>query len=130
MTRRPNDWKETVSCEIQCGITAGVQKLHTGTIHKKSSDPAEVIPDADVIILCMPVHQYREALKRIGPFIDRTKKDVFVGTIYGQAGFNWMVHEMETENNLTNVVAYAIGLIPWICRTLEYGSRVANYGKQ
>jgi hypothetical protein len=30
-----------------------------------------------------------------------------------------MVHEMEKENNLTNVVAFAVGLIPWICRTLE-----------
>ena len=71
--------------------------LHTfhGDINKCSSDFADVIPDADVIFLCMPVHQYRNALKKLAPFINRTKKEVFIGTIYGQAGFNWMVHEIE-----------------------------------
>jgi hypothetical protein len=39
-----------------------------------------------------------------------------------------MVHEMERDFKLTNVVAWAVGLIPWICRTLDYGSRCANYG--
>lgn len=128
MTRRPESWSETVTCELQCGVTANVMKHHEGKIHKKSSDPAEVIPDADVIVLCMPVHQYRAALMRLGPHINRSKTEVFVGTIYGQAGFNWMVHEMERENKLTNVVAFAVGLIPWICRAIEYGSKVANYG--
>lgn len=82
----------------------------------------------DVIVLCMPVHQYRNALTNLAPYINRSKKDVFVGTVYGQAGFNWMVHEMERANNLTNVVAFAIGLIPWICRTVKYGELGANYG--
>jgi hypothetical protein len=29
---------------------------------------------------------------------------------------------------LTNVVTFAIGSIPWICRTQKYGESVANYG--
>jgi len=129
MSRRPNDWnKERVVCEVQCGLTESITKLHEGKIDKISSDPADVIPDADVIVLCMPVHSYRESLTRIAPHINRNKREVFVGTIYGQAGFNWMVHEMEREYKLTNIVAWAVGLIPWICRTLEYGSRCANYG--
>ena len=40
------------------------------------------------------------------------KKDVFVGTVYGQAGFNWMVHEIEQNvywqkkpNAITNSVS-------------------------
>ena len=39
-----------------------------------------------------------------------------------------MVHEMERNHNLSNIVAYAIGLIPWICRTQKYGSLGVNYG--
>jgi len=66
------------------------QEFH-GDINKLSDDYKDVIPDADVIFLCMPVHQYRNALKKLAPFINRSKKEVFVGTIYGQAGFNWMV---------------------------------------
>lgn len=129
LTRRPESWSDSVvTCELQCGVTANVTKHHEGKIHKKSSDPADVIPDADVIILCMPVHQYRAALTRLAPYIQRSKEEVFVGAIYGQAGVNWMVHEMERENNLTNIVAFSIGLIPWVCRTIEYGSKAANYG--
>lgn len=67
------------------------KKEFHGDINALSDDYKDVIPDADVIFLCMPVHQYRNALKKLAPFINRSKKEVFVGTIYGQAGFNWMV---------------------------------------
>ena len=66
---------------------AEVLQTVKGGLNVISSDPAEVIPDADVIVLCMPVHQYRGALNRLAPYINRTKKEVFVGTVYGQAGF-------------------------------------------
>jgi len=87
-----------------------------------------VLSRQDVIVLCMPVHQYRNALTRLAPHINRVKKNVYVGTVYGQAGFNWMVHEVERSNHLTNIVAFAVGLIPWICRTIRYGELGANYG--
>jgi hypothetical protein len=127
LTRRPKDWHNVVYCEITDGHTGEVTHMHAGNLHRKSSDPADVIPTADIIILCMPVHQYRPALDRLAPFIN-TDKEVFVGTVYGQAGFNWMVHAMEREHSLSNIVTFACGSIPWICRTLEYGKTVANYG--
>ena len=127
MTRRPNDWDDTVTCEVQ-NMSGEVLKSYHGKIQKKSSDPADVIPDADIIVLCMPVHQYRDALFRLAPYIDKSKKEVFVGTIFGQAGFNWMVHEMEKEFGLSNTVAFAVGLIPWICRAEVYGEYGINYG--
>lgn len=127
MSLRPDDWSRTVMCEVQ---NMKHEVLHTfhGDINKLSSDFADVIPDADIIFLCMPVHQYRNALKKMAPYINRSKKEVFIGTIYGQAGFNWMVHEIERKHKLTNTVAFSIGLIPWICRAEEYGSYGINYG--
>jgi len=127
-TRRPDDWEDTITCEVRNGETGVLLKTFRGTINKISSDPADVIPEADIVILCLPVHTYRPSLAKIGPYISREKKEVFVGTVYGQAGFNWMVHEMEQENKLTNTVAFAVGLIPWICRTAKYGSLAYNYG--
>ena len=53
---------------------------------------------------------------------------MFVGTVYSQAGFNWMVHEVEKVYRLENVCAFAMGLMPWICRTVEYGRLGASYG--
>jgi prephenate dehydrogenase len=80
LTRRPDDWQTTVYCQITDGMTGEITHTHAGCLDKKSTDPAEVIPDADIIILCMPVHQYRPALDRLAPFINR-KKEVFVGTV-------------------------------------------------
>jgi prephenate dehydrogenase len=85
LSRRPADWNtERVVCEVQCGLTGNTTKIHEGKITKISDDPAVVVPDADVIVLCMPVHSYRESLTRLAPYINRGKKEVFVGTIYGQ----------------------------------------------
>jgi hypothetical protein len=134
MTRRPSSWKKLISVELHSSedgndeADADLLPTCVGAINKCSSDPADVIPEADVIILCMPVHKYRDALNRLAPHINTKKKEVFVGTIYGQAGFNWMVHEIERKYGLKNIVAFAVGLIPWICRTLEYGSKGVNYG--
>lgn len=127
LTRRPEEWSNKLTCEIT-DMDNNVSKVVEGQLSKISKHPEDVIPEATVIIFCMPVHTQREVLQRIGPYINRSKAHVFVGTIYGQAGFNWMVHEMEKEQHLSNVTCFAIGLIPWICRTLDYGSRVANYG--
>ena len=124
LTRRPDEWHRTIECQV---TTDG--SVHRGTLDKKSSDPSVVIPDADCIVLCMPVHQYRPALNRLAPFINRHKSQVFVGTIYGQAGFNWMVHtDVEKQFGLQNIVTFAVGQIPFICRTKCYGSLVTNYG--
>lgn len=126
LTRRPESWNKTVSVELH----TSQDKVDTikGCLNKISSDPAVVIPDANAVILCMPVHQYRDALHRLAPFLDQEKEEVFVGTIYGQAGFNWMVHEIEQKFDLHHITAFAVGLIPWICRTIQYGSFGVNYG--
>jgi Ketopantoate reductase PanE/ApbA len=80
LTRRPRDWNSVVYSEITDGVTGKITATHAGCLDKASSDPADVIPDADIIVLCLPVHQYRPALARIAPFINR-HKEVFVGTV-------------------------------------------------
>lgn len=106
LTRRPNAWREMVTCEVTDGSTGEVMEIHSGRLQKASDKPEDVVPDADVIIMCMPVHQYRPALDRLAPFLNQSK-DVFVGTIFGQAGFNWMVHDMQREHGFKNIVCFA-----------------------
>lgn len=50
-----------------------VTKTFVGKCQKISKNPLDVIPKADAIILCMPVHQYRDALDRIAPYINTDK---------------------------------------------------------
>ena len=72
LTRRPNEWQDEVVCDIVT-IEHEITDTFRGQINKKSSDPSEVIPEADAIILCMPVHQYRHALDRIAPHLNKEK---------------------------------------------------------
>ena len=126
LTRKPQSWKNDIKLDYR-QPSGGHVCTFNGRIDTVSSDPSEVIPDADVIILCMPVHAYRQALHSIASHIDKNKK-VFIGTVFGQAGFNWMTKEMADEFDLDNITTFAIGLIPWICRTQKYGSAGIVYG--
>lgn len=126
LTRRPSDWHEDIELQLQ-SIDEELEKTWKGRISKASSEPADVIPQSDFVVLCMPVHTYRPSLHALGPHL-RRDKEVFVGTIYGQAGFNWMVDEMTAKFELENITTFAVGLIPWICRIVEYGRVGVTYG--
>jgi len=79
------------------------------------------------VIICAPVSKYRLLLHNIASSIKKEQK-IYIGTVYGQGGFNWMVKEIIDKFNLMNVVTFAIGLIPWICRIREYGKVGITYG--
>lgn len=125
-TSQPEKWSNKI--ELEWRDPAGkVLNTYEGYLEKISNDPKELIPTADYIVFCMPVHKYRHCLHQIAPFISRDKK-VFIGTIYGQGGWNWMVDEIKSQHNLTNIITFAFGLIPWICRINEYGHKGITYG--
>lgn len=126
ITSNPSLWGEKVTTEWQ-EANGEVRQVFEGSLNLASSDPKEVIPASDVIIFCMPVHKYNEALQLIAPFINPNRA-VLVGTVYGQGGFNWMVSNVKSKFNLTKLECFAIGLIPWICRIKEYGKVGITYG--
>ncbi len=126
LTRKPKEWSQKVDVQLHT-IHGEIQEEFSGTLTKVSDNPAEVIPQARFVILCMPVCKYRFALHGLAPHLAKDK-EVFVGTIYGQAGFNWMVDEIKNKFDLSNITTFSVGLIPWICRIIEYGKVGVTYG--
>lgn len=126
LASRPENWKKKIRLEYQ-SETGEVKEIFEGDLDIVSNDPTTVLTNSDFIILCMPVSQYKIALNRIAPFIDNKKK-VYLGTIYGQGGFNWMVDEIKETYSLNRIVTFAMGLIPWICRIKKYGEIGITYG--
>lgn len=126
LTSKPELWSNVVKLEYQ---SPNGQLIDTfeGQIKNVSNNVSKLIPSADYIILCMPVHQYRNALNKIAPFIDN-EKEVVIGTVYGQGGFNWMVEEIVRKYGLKKITYFAFGLIPWICRIKQYGHIGITYG--
>lgn len=125
-TSRPSQWSNRIDLEWQ---DANGKLLDTsyGEIKLASNDPKELFHDADYVVFCMPVHKYRVALHEIAPYLNR-EKDVILCTLYSQGGWNWMVDEIKKEQGLNNIVTFAFGLIPWICRIKEYGHTGVVYG--
>lgn len=125
-TSRPGSWHERIELEWR-DSDGNLCGQYSGVLTQASDRPNDLVPLADYIVLCMPVHQYRVCLDKIGPFINKDKT-VFVGAMYGQGGFNWMVDEMKTRYSLDNIVSFAFGLLPWVCRVAEYGKKGIVYG--
>jgi opine dehydrogenase len=126
LTRKPERWSQKIELQYR-SVDREIIKRFYGEINKVSSDPADVIAEADVIILCMPVSVYRQSLHQIAPHLNQAKA-VYVGTVFGQAGFNWMVDEIKEKFGLENIITFSFGLIPWICRVLDYGKIGVTYG--
>lgn len=125
-TSRPEQWSHKVDLEWH-DPSGKVLGYYHGELKKVSNNPDELFHDADYVVFCMPVHRYRVALHEIAPFLNK-EKTVFVGAVYGQAGWNWMIDEIKNEFGLKNIVPFAFGLIPWICRIIEYGHKGVTYG--
>ncbi len=125
-TSKPDKWQREITVE-QHDTNGNIVRTITGGLKTATDNPQEVIPTADYIVLCMPVHQYRVCLNNIAQYIDK-EKTVFVGTIYGQGGFNWMIDEIKHKYKINNIVSFAFGLLPWICRIIEYGHIGITYG--
>ncbi|WP_028855982.1 NAD/NADP octopine/nopaline dehydrogenase family protein [Psychrilyobacter atlanticus] len=126
LTSKPDLWKKTLKVEFQ-SKNGEVKKIVEGKIHLATSNEKTALKDAEIILLCMPVSQYFKVLLRIGEYIPKDK-EVWLGSIYGQGGFNWMCNEIKEKFSLDKLVYFSYGLIPWICRTKEYGSTGITYG--
>lgn len=120
LTRRPRAWAETLELEAEGEVL-------TGRIALATDVPGEALRDVAVAILCMPVHQYPAALRWLMPGL-RKNPGCTVGTVYGQAGFDWMVRGLCRAEGIPIVPHFAIGLLPWIARTKQYGKRAISYG--
>lgn len=125
-TSRPNQWSKTIELEWQDASGKCLDTYH-GKIVAASNNASELFLDADYVVFCMPVHKYRVALHDIAPYLNK-EKEVFLCTLYSQGGWNWMVNEIKLKYDLHNIVTFAFGLIPWICRIKEYGHKGVVYG--
>lgn len=125
-TSRPEKWSDTIYLEWQ-DASGKILDTTSGKIKQASNDPKELFPDADYVVFCMPVHKYRIALHDIASYLNR-EKEVFICTLYSQGGWNWMVDEIKCKYGFQNLVTFAFGLIPWICRIKEYGYKGVVYG--
>ena len=108
LTGRPAQWQHDI-CVTDCN-----GKIYNGRIQKISSNPAEVIPQADIVFFCLPGFAIKSELEKIKPYLTDT---IIVGTIVSSTGFFFFAHEVLGEK----AKVFGFQRVPFIARTKEYG---------
>jgi len=89
----------------------------TGVLDCITSNPADVVPQSDIILWTGPVHPTISVFKSIAPHL---KPGAVVGTIFAQG----LVHlaALRLFKHLGIVRFFALRNVPWICRVETKGS--------
>ncbi len=114
LTRRPHLWSDSLRISLPDGS-------HTeGRLHRISAQPSEVIPQADIIFICLPGPQIYAELARIQPFLSASTP---VGAVVSSTGFFFQAHQLMPSQPL-----FGFQRVPFISRVETYGRSAALLG--
>ena len=108
LTNRPERWGKELSIDTPNG------EVLNGRLNKVSNKPEAVIPEADVVLLCLPGFAIREELIKIKPALNT---NTFVGSVFSSTGFFFEAMEILPESQ----PLWGFQRVPFIARTAEYG---------
>ncbi len=108
LTRKPEKWANRLMVN-----TCDGNKLEADLV-KVSSEAMDVIPQADVVLFCLPGFAIEGELKKIEPYL---RKDTYVGTVFSSTGFYFKALEILPENQ----PLFGFQRVPFICRVETYG---------
>ena len=108
LTRHPERWQQRLTVRTPDGT------LLYGDLSCISSQPADVVPDADVVLLCLPGFSIREELLHLQPWLRATTA---VGSIVSSTGFFFEAMQLLPATT----PLYGFQRVPFIARTTQYG---------
>ncbi len=116
---------------LRAGVAAHGGLEVTGAVQAQaqprriSTDPTEVIPGSDVVVLVLPAFAHESTLRQIIPFLD---EGAWVGAMPARGGFDYCAAQILAEHNRDDVGLFGLQTLPWACRIREYGQVVHVLG--
>lgn len=112
LTNRPEKWSSDFGYTMPDGST--------GTVHLAniSANPADVIPQTDVVLVTVPGFVIGKELESIRPYL---RKETFVGGVFASNGFFFEALKVFGDSQ----PLFGFQRVPFIARAAEYG-RVGN----
>jgi predicted dinucleotide-binding enzyme len=103
----------------------GVIKGSADRLNRISADPADVIPDADIVIVAVPAFAHVPVLTQIVPYL---KETALVGCLPTRGGFEFDARRLipGVAPNGSRVV-FGLQTLPWSTRVARQGA-VVNFG--
>lgn len=90
-----------------------------------SANPAEIIPQADIVLIAVPAFAHAPLLAQISPYL---KSDVLIGSLPARSGF-----EFEATHHIPGIapeggrILFGLQTLPWSTRVQKPGTLV-NFG--
>lgn len=115
LTRSPQLWSHELALLMPDGTE------HVCHVSHITSEAAEAIPEADYVIVCLPGFAMADEMRLVAPWLSpRT----VVGSVVSNTGFFF-----EARKHLPpHTVLFGLQRVPFISRTLAYGSRAHLMG--
>lgn len=115
LTGTPHLWAQSLQIDDCSG-----RNFH-GKLSTISDDPAKVIPESDIVLLCLPGFAIQDELLKIRPFL--TKKQA-VGSVVSSTGFFFLAQAILPES----IGIFGFHRVPFIARTNIYGHSASLLG--
>lgn len=108
LTNHSSDWGNVIEIDTPEGM------ILKGKIEAVSHVPCEIIPFADIVILCSPGFLIERQIKDIKPYL---KSTAFVGAVFSSTGFFFKALELLDDTQ----PLFGFQRVPFIARVNEYG---------
>ena len=115
LTRQPDLWSGTLAIDTPEGDT-----LH-GRLSRVSASAADVIPEADIVLLCLPGYSIAGVLQAITPYLT---PQTAVGSVVSSTGFYFNACRILPQGT----PVFGFQRVPFIARTTAYGHRASLLG--
>lgn len=114
LTTRPERWNSEIEIVAPDGI-------FTGKLSLISSKQEEVIPQAEIVLICLPGYAIHDELEAIKPFLS---KNVKVGSVVSSTGFFFEAFKVLPPD----IPLFGFQRVPFISRIIDYGKKAELKG--
>ena len=107
LTAHPQQWNKSIETIDSAG------KIYQGELESVSDRAEDVIPQSDIVLLCLPGFLIEKSLRQIAPFVTNQA----IGSIVSSTGFFFQAHRIFASS----VSLFGFQRVPYIARVREYG---------
>lgn len=115
LTRHSERWCQSID------VTDLNGRHYQGRLSRVTDDPSTIVPNADIVLLCLPGYAIKDVLQQIKPYLSTS---TFVGTVVSSTGFFFMSADVLPSD----VPIFGFQRVPFIARTNEYGKSASLLG--
>lgn len=115
LTNRPEKWNHEFK------VNTPDKGTLIGKLEKISSQAVNVIPNADIVLFCLPAFLVEEYIIKIKPYL---KPNTIVGSVFGCTGFFLFAHNILPSSTKL----FAFQRVPFISRVVDYGKEANLLG--